>query len=419
MNQSGTIVYILGYFPKVSETFILREVVGLRRKGLSITVVALNWGHQEGLSPEEVACVRDARFVPPLFLPTVLWANLVACLTSPRRYVKAFMRIMGQPHRSLYFYLRALYHVLAVGAIARLLSNGQPVAHVHGHFASLPTEVTMGVAAFLDVPFSFTAHAKDIYVDANALREKMRAARFVVTCSDYNARYLRALCPEAHQEHVVVVRCGVPIEEIEWAAPRSSPRPLILSVGRLVEKKAHRYLIEACGLLKDEGLAFQCLIIGDGPLRGVLAAEITRRHLHDCVTLHGGVPYRQVTEFYRRATMFVLPSLITDKGDREGLPVVLIEAMAFGVPVISSPTSGIPELVVDNETGLLVPPADAQALARAMVKEIRDESLRHRLSAGGRAKVEAEFDLEQNAAKLMALFEERIPLWPSLTLQPA
>ncbi|MBI4551074.1 MAG: glycosyltransferase family 4 protein [Candidatus Latescibacteria bacterium] len=417
MNQSGTIVYILGSFPTLSETFILREVVGLRRKGLPVTVVALNRGHQEGLSPEERVCMRDARFVPSLFFPTVLWATLVAFLTSPRRYAKAFRRMMGQPHQSLYCYLRALYHVLAVGAIVRRLSNGPPVVHVHGHFASLSTEVAMGVAAFLDVPFSFTAHAKDIDMSANTLPEKMRAAQFVVTCTDYNARYLQTVCPDLHPEHVVVVRQGVPLDEIEWTPSRPSSPPLILSVGRLVEKKGHHHLIDACAMLRGADIPFRCLIIGDGPLRQSLSTMIVKKGLWDRITLEGSRPYRQLMECYRRATVFVLPSLITESGDREGVPNVLVEAMAFGVPVVATPTSGIPELVMDGETGLLVPPGDARGLAVAMARLIRNDDLRRRLSTAGRWKVEAEYDIEHNIVPLMALFETCLPLWPLSAFQ--
>ncbi|MBI4553754.1 MAG: glycosyltransferase [Candidatus Latescibacteria bacterium] len=404
---SGRIVYILKHFPAISETFILREITALRRRGLPVTVVALCRAHREGLSSEEEACLRETRFVPPLFLPSVLLTNMLTFLASPRSYLDAFVRVMGLPHRRPYFYLRAWYHFLAVGYIARALRDGQPVVHLHAHFASTSTEIAMGVATLLGVPFSFTAHAKDIYVDANALREKIQAARFVVTCSDYNARYLRALCPELHPEHVTVVRCGIPIDTVVRRKPHVSSPPMILSVGRLVEKKAHRYLIEACGMMKNEGLAFECVIIGDGPLRGRLSEMILRQRLQGCVTLLGSLPYRQVEEFYRRAAVVVLPSLITAEGDREGMPSVLTEAMMFGVPVISSPTAGIPELVVDGETGLLVPPADAQALARAIVRVLHDAPLRSRLVARGRAKVEADYDLEQNVARLIARFDER------------
>jgi glycosyltransferase involved in cell wall biosynthesis len=407
MYPFGKVVYVLAHFSKVSETFILREIVALRRMGLSVQVAALHRAHPGRLTPEEEACVQEALFVPPLFLPGVLLANVLAFFRAPRRYARAFAQVAGMPHRSLYFYLRALYHFLAVGYLARALSGGPPVAHLHAHFASVQTEVAMGLATLLNVPFSFMAHAKDIYVDANALREKMMAAKFVATCTDYNARHLRGVCPEA-AERLAVVRCGVPVEGIAWATPEASCRPMILSVGRLVEKKGHRHLIEACGLLKGLGLSFECLIIGDGPLRDRLSEEIARRGLEDCVSLKGGLPYAQVEAFYRRATVFALPSLVTEEGDREGLPVALMEALAFGVPAISTATSGIPELIVDGQTGLLTPPGDAQALARAMARLIRDEALRRRLSREGRRRVEAGFDIERNAVRLAALFERPI-----------
>lgn len=407
MRPFGKVVYVLAYFSKVSETFILREVVALRRMGVPVQVVALHRAHPGGLTPEEEACVREALFVPPLFLPNVLLANALAFFSAPRSYLRALGQVVGMPHRSLYFYLRALYHFLAVGYIARVLLADQPVAHLHAHFASVQTEVAMGLSALLGVPFSFMAHSKDIYVDANALREKMIAAKFVATCTDYNVRHLLALCPQIGPERVSVVRCGVQVERIAWATPKVSCPPLILSVGRLVEKKGHRHLIEACGLLKGLGVSFRCLIIGDGPLRDRLSEEIARKNLGDCITLKGSLPYTQVEAFYRQATVFALPSLVTEDGDREGLPVVLMEALAFGVPVISTATSGIPELVVDEQTGLLVPPADTRSLVRAMARLIRDESLRKKLSTNGRRKIEAGFGQEKNVAHLMALFGRR------------
>jgi glycosyltransferase involved in cell wall biosynthesis len=417
MRRFGKVVYVLAYFSKRSETFILREVVALRKMGVPVQVVALHRVHPGGLTPEEEACVREALFVPPLFLPQVLLANLLAFFGAPRTYLRAFRQVMGLPHRSLYFTLRALYHFLAVGYIARVLLADQPVAHLHAHFASVQTEVAMGLSVLMGVPFSFMAHSKDVYVDANALREKMMAAKFVATCTDYNARHLRAICPEIDPKRVSVVRCSVQADKIPWATPKVSCPPLILSVGRLVEKKGHLHLIEACGLLKGLGVPFQCRIIGDGPLRARLAEEIARKDLEDCVTLEGSLPYAQVEAFYHRATVFALPSLVTEDGDREGLPVVLMEALAFGVPVVSTGTSGIPELVIHEQTGLLVPPADAQSLARAMVRLMRDEALRKRLSRAGRRKVEADFDLEKNVVHLMSLFGRRAavrqPVYPS------
>lgn len=410
MRPFGKVVYVLAYFSKISETFILREVMALRKMGVPVQVVALHRVHPGGLTPEEEACVREALFVPPLFLPNVLLANILAFFGAPRTYLRAFRQVMGMPHRSLYFTLRALYHFLAVGYIARVLLADQPVAHLHAHFASVQTEVAMGLSVMLGVPFSFMAHAKDIYVDANALREKMIAAKFVATCTDYNALHLRTLCPEIDPKRVSVVRCSVQSDRIAWTTPEVSHPPLILSVGRLVEKKGHSHLLEACRLLKGLGVPFRCRIIGDGPLRGRLSEEIARKNLSDCVTMEGGLPYAQVETFYRQAAVFVLPSLVTENGDREGLPVVLMEALAFGVPVVSTATSGIPELVVNEQTGLLVPPADAQALARAMVRLMRDEALRKRLSREGRRKVEAEFDLEKNVVHLMALLGRKAPL---------
>jgi glycosyltransferase involved in cell wall biosynthesis len=268
--------------------------------------------------------------------------------------------------------------------------------------------MAVGLSALLDLPFSFTGHAKDIFVDANALQDKIRLASFVVTCSEYNADYLRRHCPELDPDRVVVIHCGIPVSRIRWSPPGPSDTPLILSVGRLVEKKGHRYLVQACEYMKRRGLRFRCLIIGDGPLRESLSEEIGRRDLEDCVALKGSLPYPEVRSYFRKSSAFVLPSVITPDGDREGLPVALMEALAFGVPAISTPTAGIPELVVNERTGLLVPPGNAQLLARAMERLIRDPELGRRLSVEGRETVRTGFEIEDTALQLAGLFRQSV-----------
>jgi glycosyltransferase involved in cell wall biosynthesis len=270
------------------------------------------------------------------------------------------------------------------------------------------------------LPYSFTAHARDIYTSPpDLLVVKIRAARFVVTCTGYNARHLAELVGDETAGSIHRIYHGLdlhkfspsaePPAQLGSAPGRVQPRdtPTILAVGRLVEKKGYPYLIDACRLLIDRGYAVRLRIVGGGEMKDALRRHIAQVGLKERVELLGARPQDEVIDLYRTATVFALPCVVLENGDRDGIPNVLVEAMRLGLPVVSTAVSGIPELVVDEESGLLVPPRDVQALASALARLLDDPDLRARLAAAAAHRVTRQFDLAANAARLKTLLLEQ------------
>ena len=265
----------------------------------------------------------------------------------------------------------------------------------------------MALSRALRVPFSFTAHAHDIYLDPQLLGEKLREARFAATVSRYNREWLAERYGRAAVERLHVVRCGVPQRDLVLR-PEGRSSDLVLAVARLEPIKGLVYLVEACALLRDRGHRFRCEIVGEGAERPALEAAIRRHRLGGIVTLTGVLPQDGVRARLDRATVFVLPSVITPQGDRDGVPVALMEAMAAGLPVVSTTVSGIPELVEDGASGCLVPPNDAVALAGSVERLLVDADLRHRLAEAARRVVERDFDTDREAERLLELMRAAV-----------
>jgi glycosyltransferase involved in cell wall biosynthesis len=229
------------------------------------------------------------------------------------------------------------------------------------------------------------------------LRHKLSAARVVFTCTQYNVAHLRRLSAHVGAIRVQQAYHGTSLERFPFGPYARSQPPLVLAVARLVEKKGLEDLIRASALLRDRGLQFSCHIVGDGVLGPSLRQLIHRLDLDRIVTLDGAVDQDEVVAWYRRATVLALPCRVARDGDRDGIPNVLVEAAACGVPIISTPVSGIPELIVDGESGLLVPPRDPAALAQAIERMVHSVDLRQRVRANARKRVEQTFDVRRNA----------------------
>jgi len=300
---------------------------------------------------------------------------------------------------------RKRYFEQALGLARELLRGG--FTHLHAHFANEPTSVAQLAHHLTGCAFSFTAHAKDIYLtDRDDLAGKIAAAEFVITCTGFNRKYLTEVA--AGNAPIHVCYHGVDLsrfsgEREDVRASRAAEPPVILSVGRFCEKKGFPYLIQACYRLKRKGRHFVCRIVGFGPLQQELEELIAKLELQDCVFLAGKMTQDKLIHEYRRADLFVLPCLVTDDGDRDGIPNVLVEAMAMRIPVVSTPVSGIGELVDHMENGLLAAEKDSEALAAAMETLLDDPPLRHRLGANGRQKVMDGFSLDRSTAKVRDL----------------
>lgn len=289
-------------------------------------------------------------------------------------------------------------------SIARAVTD-RDFGHIHAHFGGITTKVARLASAFSGIAYTFTMHAWDLFhesVDAEELSYKIRDASAVLTISDYNLRYLKARYPEASHK-IRRIYNGLDLTRVLFEDPADRP-PSIIAVGRLIEKKGFSDLVEACALLINRGVSFSCKIAGGGDLEQELRRQIRQRGLQMQVELLGPRPQREIVSLIRDATVLAAPCIVAKNGDRDGLPTVLLEAMAVGTPCVSTRLTGIPEVVRHRETGLLVAPHDRAALADALEQLLSDRALRASVATRARRLIETEFDVHRNAALLRAMF---------------
>ena len=397
------VAYVMSRFPRLSETFVLYEILALERRGVAVELYPLLREQARLVHPEAVALVERARYLPFLS-PSIVRSQIHFLRRRPRAYLGALGDLLRGTWGSLNFLVGAIGIFPKVVHAARLMA-ADGVTHVHCHFANHPAAAGFLVHRLTGIPYSFTAHGSDLHVDRHMLREKVEEAEFVVAVSNYNRDIILEECGRRFADKVIVLHCGV---DTDVFRPEEAPRPespfRILCVGTLHEVKGQAYLVEACRLLADKGMDFACHLVGDGPDRPALERRIAEAGLGERIVLTGSLTREEVAALLRKADVLAAPSVLTRSGKREGIPVVLMEALGSGVPAVASDLSGIPELVQDGVTGLLVPPGNAEALASALTRLAGDPELRRRLGLAGREKVLAEFDVETNAAALAGRF---------------
>ncbi|KIC47832.1 glycosyltransferase [Tateyamaria sp. ANG-S1] len=390
--------YVLKRYPRYSETFIVNEILAHEAVGQEIEIFALrpveetHFQDQLGKVRAPVTRLRDRFSGPEPF-----WQRLSAACEEQPAALNVLSKLDG---------------IVSGQDVAQALDlavevRQRGVTHLHAHFGTVATSVARLAAAMAGIGYSFTAHAKDIYHEYSApqhLDLKFRDADMAVTVSDYNLKYLRDTfaAPRA-----VRVYNGLDLERFSWTPPKAHAAE-ILAVGRLVEKKGFHFLIEALRIMRSEGRDVTCRIVGAGDEEDHLRAQIAESDLADYIQLEGPRPQAEVIELMRNAAVLACPCVVGSDGNRDGLPTVLLEAMAIGLPVISTDVVGIPELVRNRDTGLLVPEGDADALATALVEVIGDPDLRQDLSQRARALIERDFDITKSAGALRAIFAKSI-----------
>jgi len=400
------IAYVLGPFPYLTITFINREILETQRQGVELALISTRKPAFFEMSEEIMRLAEATQYTWPAPWLQFAGAQFRFALTRPRTYFSTLFHLLTRRHPTVNAWLKTLFHFTLGVWAARLLEDGE-IDHVHAHFATAPTVVAMVAARLLGVPYSLTAHAYDIYVSPVMLPAKMDGATFIATCTDYNKKHLEGLDGGRFVDKVHLIYHGLDLTKFEPTQQprRNGRRPLLVSVGQLKEKKGFDYLIQACQLLKNRGYDFRCEIIGEGPRRAKLEALISDLGLNDTVILRGALPHSEVIASYARATLSTLACVLAEDGDRDGIPNVLLEAMAMHVPVVSTRFSGIPEVVEDGRTGLLVPPRNTEALADALARLLDDPGLRARLGWEGRKRVEERFDNRVNISRLVELFK--------------
>src|SRR6266567_933169 len=407
MSKPLKIGYVLKRFPRLSETFILNEILELERLGAQIQIYSLIDVTLLEAESLRHGLVRELKS-PVAYLtprqPLKKWRVKVGRFDDSGFVQRSLKEICGGdvPHDSILLLLAAL-----VGNLAK----AQGVGHLHAHFGTEATHLAMLVSRLAGIPYSFTAHAKDIYdqsVDGALLRQKIREAKFVVTVSDYNRRHLAELVTEKMATKLIRLYNGIDLDRFQPGQGTLRESDLILAVGRLEQKKGFQDLIQACALLGDTRRSVRCLIVGEGRERQTLENEIRRLGLGEQVVLAGAQTQEQLIKTFKLATVLVLPCVISSTGDRDALPTVLLEAMAAGLPVISTRLAGIPEIIEDGKTGLLVPPGEPAQLARAIAEVLDHPELQQSFGRAGRAKVERLFDLRKNVPVLFELFRRSL-----------
>jgi len=384
------VLHLVSLFPCWSETFIVREIDALLRQGVEVRILSLKHPSEKLVHPQAQQLQDRVTYPPAVGVAFVRVAREV--LGAPRLQV----RILGLIVRSLgtapLAFVKTLVTWWRALAVAQELRRDRPDL-LHAHWATYPSTAAWILSEALGTPFSFTSHAHDIFVEDHILREKLLRASFAVTISEFNRQTLREQFGPRAVRELHVIRCGVSVDEFEYR-PEGREQGYILTVARLEEIKGLPYLVKACLLLRDRGVAVRCDIVGEGRLRREIEALIVRNGLRQVVRLRGALDQREVRELFYRASVFALPCVVTRRGDRDGVPVVLMEAMAAGVPVISTSVSGIPELVRDGVNGRLVAPGDPVALADAIQSLLGDPTLSARL-----------FNVDREAEKLLRCFE--------------
>ncbi len=403
-----TIAYVLRMFPQLSETFIANEVLELERLGVPVRI----YSYRRPKAPFTHASARSIR-APITYLPDPLWRHPCELLGSHRVIRRREPERYRAMWRSALSYSLRRRHIdtwkrfLQAGALANLLYESD-VRHLHAHFAHEATRVAMMASGLTGIPFSFTAHARDIYsrdVDAELLRDKVSAAEFVVTVSHYNREWITGLIGGPMAQRIRVLYNGVDLDTFAPDGGKAREPDLVLGVGRLVEKKGFAHLVEACRILRNRGVRFHCEIVGDGEERRGLERAIRRKGLVEIVRLVGARSQEELPALYRRAALVAMPAVVARDGNRDALPTVLLEAIATGTPVVASRLTGITEIVDDGENGYLIEPGDAGALANAIERLLAEPKLRERMGAAGRRKAETCFDLATNVRTLYGLLD--------------
>lgn len=400
-----SVSYVHGHYPVLTETFIDREIQQLIDSGVDLTILSIR-PPNENLSPVQRELSQRVTYVMPVSVPQLVAALASAAFRRPGTFFGTLGWLLTRRHAGASRFKTFVHFVTGVH-VAWLLRHRRGI-HMHAHFVDRAATVALVASRLLDTGYSVTAHAREIYVEPALLPERIANSVFTATCTEYNRAHLARLVGPEVADRIHLLYHGLNLDAYtaltDGRSAKDNP-PLLLAVAQLWERKGLRYLIEACRHLRDAGQQVRCVIVGDGPLMSDLARLVADEGLEPSVTLAGWLSHPEVLDLYRRATLFVLPCIVTNDGDRDGIPNVILEAMAARVPVVSTGVSGIPEVIRDGETGLLVPERDPSAIATAVARLLGDRELTARITERAQQFVTSEFDLARNVEGLLERFE--------------
>jgi glycosyltransferase involved in cell wall biosynthesis len=395
------VLYVVSQFPSLSETFIVREIHALIERGVDVRVLSLKTSRERIVQPQ-AAALLDRVLTPASRARTfaascgVVMRQPAICLTFLAMMLREFWRRPIVLAKSIVAICRALGRIDDIRALAPQL--------VHAPWATYPATVAWLLSQLLDRPFSFTSRAHDIFIDDHMMAGKLAHASLAVTITEHNVRFMERWMPAPGAFPVKVIHSSLNLSELPFVRSGRRPRKL-LSVGRLVPMKGFDVLLHALADLRSRGMDVTCTVIGEGPERARLQALRSALGLDAVVEFPGAMPHGEVVGHMSDATLMVLPCVVAPNGQSDGIPNVLMESMANGLPVVSTRISGIPELVEDGVSGRLVPAGDALALADAVQALLEDPRLCDALADAGRRKVERDFDVRIEAGRLLEHFK--------------
>ncbi len=410
IHPAPTLAYILKGYPRISETFISNEILLLERMGFTMRLFPMRQPRESfsHASVKEIKARVDylpTELVPDFF--QLLRPNIFLAAKKPKQFKETLQTAaQGVSHGKG---LATLKHLLQAGFLTNThLVKDPGVAQLHGHFAHSPTSVTMFASLLSGIPFSFTAHAKDIYTsDKEKIYKKIAQAKFVVTCTRHNKEYLQAIAGKCSTP-IYCIYHGIDLNLFQQteAHPETHNPFKILTVARMTQKKGLPTIYKALAELHRKGIDFQHTLIGDGDDREKILALISSLGLEDHCKWIGTQTHEEVLLHFKASDLFVLGCEIAENGDRDGIPNVLVESLAMGVPALSTNVSAIPEILINGETGITVPPSQPEQLEKAMLRILTDKKLRRQLINGGQALVKDSFDNSHWIQKLAEIFRQ-------------
>jgi glycosyltransferase involved in cell wall biosynthesis len=430
------LAYLFPAFPVLHQTFTLGEVLGLKRKGYDLRLFSLKRSDPSLQQDDARPLIEETEYCPKLLSGPMLSSFAKAVRERPADVAKLFRSVFSAwrsggrkagsvqlrdapntlsfqekllavyHHNAFVYLLKSLVLVPYAIYLSDLLKK-RGIGHVHAHWATYPATTAFLIREWSGIPYSFTAHAYDIYMISRMLPAKLAAAEFVVTCAETNRRYLCSLCSDpAVHEKIHLNYHGTDLSKFSPVTHERGDRFHVMSCGWLKEYKGFHYLLDSLAMLVERGVDVTLDLAGDGPQRAYLEDKADDLGIRERVNFHGYLGRDRLVELYRKADVFALPSIVMGNyGRQDVIPNVLAEAMAVGVPVIGSSIGGVPELIDDGENGLLVRERDARGLADALEKLWKDPDAARRLANAGREKVESIWDRDTNLGQLATLID--------------
>ena len=404
LQRMKRIAYLAPEIPALSATFVYNEILALQERGYEVVSLSVHMPSTMVLESRVEGLREITHYLYQRGLSDFILAALSLLCSTPMNFCRTFRMVLNDVFSVGLLNrvgLGLFYRFLVACRVACILRQ-ENCRHLHAHFAHVPTDIAMYATSLTGIPFSFTAHANDLFERCWLLSDKIARSKFAVTISEFNRNFM--VTRGGDRDKIHIVRCGIDSARFSPTPPKPIYPPyLIGTIGRMVEKKGFDTLLQAAVLLRKNKVDFRLTIAGGGPLEQKLSATVQCLKLVGIVDFPGPIPNEQVSTWLRSLDLFVLPCQRDASGDMDGIPVVLMEAMASGVPVVSTKISGIPELIAHGHEGLLVEPQAPEALVSAITKLIFDDELRASISRNGRQKVMREFDAKVNMRKLTNL----------------